>query len=415
MQISIKEIEQCKLTVSYEADAEEILNKRADILTAFKKAPVPGFRQGKASVDAIKIHYRQQIEEALKRGLAEDAYHNTLFEKKLRPHGAPKFNSLILSDGKFTCEFDMHTKPDFELAPYKDLELPKPNSVANVVDVTEKMLQELRVKFGEVMPYADTDFIQTGDNVIINYDGFLEDQKLDNLCAEGEMLTVGRSSLPAFDDNLLGMVIGDTREFDLTVPETGLPSLAGKKVHIKATLSMGSKTIPAPLDDTLAVKMGKKDFNELRAFVSSTAAMQVEAASKGAVNEAISNRLVNDNLFKIPNWLTLSEAQYLVSSSKLDWDKLEDLDKEKYLELAEKNVKLSLVLDKIREAEPEAQLTDHEVFDVVKQNISRTKMNTSMDDIIKELNRTGYLQILFSRIRDEYVMDFIVKNSKMLE
>src|SRR5277367_2697207 len=102
MQIEINEIEACKLSVHYEANALEIMDKRAEVQTAFKKAPVPGFRPGKASMDAIKLHYRQQIEESLKRALAEDAFHNTLFEKKLRPHGAPKFNSLLLDGGKFT-------------------------------------------------------------------------------------------------------------------------------------------------------------------------------------------------------------------------------------------------------------------------------------------------------------------------
>src|SRR5271166_2362217 len=122
MEIEVKENEPCKLTINCTANAGEILNKRAEVLTSFKKAPVPGFRPGKATVDAIKLHYKDQIEESLKRALAEDAYHNTLFEKKLRPHGAPRFNSLLMVDGKFTCSFDLFTKPDFELLQYKDLE-----------------------------------------------------------------------------------------------------------------------------------------------------------------------------------------------------------------------------------------------------------------------------------------------------
>ena len=67
MEIEVKEVEPCKLSIRYVANAEEILNKRSDVLTAFKKAPVPGFRPGKASVDAIKVHYRHQIDESLKK------------------------------------------------------------------------------------------------------------------------------------------------------------------------------------------------------------------------------------------------------------------------------------------------------------------------------------------------------------
>lgn len=81
MEIQIKELDACKLLVCYNADAGQILDKRGEVLNAFKKAPVPGFRTNKVPLDAIKVHYRQQIEDSLKRALAEEAYHSTLFEK----------------------------------------------------------------------------------------------------------------------------------------------------------------------------------------------------------------------------------------------------------------------------------------------------------------------------------------------
>src|ERR1700722_7473023 len=252
MQIEIKEIEPCKLSIHYVAGPEEILNKRGTVIEAFKKAPVPGFRPGKATVDAIRMHYKDQIDESLKRALAEDAYHNTLFEKKLRPHGAPRFNSALLADGKFTCDFELFIKPEFELAPYKDLEIPKQAEPHTGDEVAELMLQDLRVRFGDVSPYGENDFVQAGDNIIIDYEGFLDGQKVDAISTTGDMLTVGKSALPDFDNNLLGMTVGETREFDIVVPPNGLPSMAGKLVHLKATLSMGSKTAPCPLDDTLA-------------------------------------------------------------------------------------------------------------------------------------------------------------------
>jgi trigger factor len=415
MEIEIVENEPCKLTVHYIADALQILNKRGEILQAFKKAPVPGFRPGKASIDAIKIHYRQQIEESLKRALAEDAYHNVLFEKKIKPHGAPKFSTLMLADGKFSCDFDLFTKPEFELAPFKDLEIPRPHSEMNENEMTEKLLQELRVRFGDVIPYGDGDFIQTGDNVILDYESTIDGVRVDNLCAEGEMLTVGASKLTVIDDNILGMAVGDTREFEFSVPEAGLPSLSGKLVHFKVTLNTGSKSIPCPLNDELANKLGQPNMTELRKFVGSAALGKIANQDRANLNEAVAVRLVAANTMSVPNWMTLSEAQYLAHQAKLEWETMADEDKEKYMEMSEKNVKLSLILDRIRETEPEAQLTDQEVFDIIKRNLSNTKLKTSLDDIIKEMNRTGYLQILFSRIRDEHALDYIVKSVKVID
>src|SRR5579885_2472485 len=331
MQIEVNELEPCKLAIKYEAGAMEILDKRGTIIDAFKKAPVPGFRPGKASVEAIKLHYRQQIEDALKRALAEDAYHNTLFEKKLRPHGAPKFTSLLMDGGKFVCEFEMYTKPDFELAEFRNMEVPKPHEDVTSSEVAEQMMQELRMRFGDTHPFEDEDFVQSGDNVILDYEGTVDGEVVPHLTAQGEMITVGRSQVASFDDNLLGMKVGELREFDFAVPGGGLPSISGKTVHFKVTLVQGAKNEPSPLDDSLAAKLGKKDFNELRDFVQATANGRVANGFKMKVHEALAKRLIADNKIDVPNWMTLSEAQYLAHQSQLDWANVADEDKERFM------------------------------------------------------------------------------------
>ena len=415
MEIEVNELEPCKLSVRYKANFLEISDKRAEVQPAFKKAPVPGFRTGKATDDAIRMHYGKQIDESLKRALAEDAYHNTLFDKKLRPHGAPKFNSLLLDGGSFVCEFEMHTKPDFELADWKSFEIPRPHEEHTTEEVAEKMMQELRERLGDVVPYGDDDFVQMGDNVIVDYQGTIDGQKVDSLCVEGEMLTVGKSPLEGFDNNLFGMKMTDTREFDFVAPLGGLQSLSGKTIHFKVTMVTGAKSVPCALDDEMAKKMGKNDFAELKEFVDQAAFARVANFNKVKVQEAIAKRLVAENKVSVPNWMSLSEAQYLAQQSQLDWNTMPDGDKERFVEMAAQNVTLSLVLDKIRETTPETQLTDQEVFEIIKQNLAQTKVTQSLDEVIQQMNKTGYLQILFARIRDEHAMDHIVKNTKLVD
>lgn len=416
MQIEVTELEPCRLSVHYEANFLEISDKRAEVENAFKKAPVPGFRPGKpVPPDAIRVHYRQQIDDSLKRALAEDAFHNTLFEKKIRPHGAPRFNNLLLDGGKFTCDFEILTKPDFEVPDWKNMEVVKPHGEVEASVLAEKMMQELRVRLGEVSPYADTDFVQSGDNVIIDYKGSVDGEVVESLVAEGEMITVGNSPLAAFDNNLLGMSLDETREFDFVAPAQGLPSLAGKTIHFVVTLKMGSKTVPCALDDEMAKKMGKTTFAELQETVAQAAFARSAGMKKMAIQEAVARKLVDSVDIKVPNWMSLSEAQYLSHQSQVDWNTMPDADREKMIEMAEQNVKLSLILDKIREAEPEAQLTDQEVFEIIKQNLANTKVTQSLDEVIQQMNKTGYLQILFSRIKDENTMDFVVKSIKLID
>lgn len=415
MEIVVTELEPCKLAIAYQADADQILKKRGEVMDIFRKAPVPGFRKGHADSIAINAHYGKQIDESVKRGLAEDAYHNALFEKKIKPHGAPTFNNLMFADGKFSCEFQLYTKPNFELAPYKDLEVPKPHQDSNDNVLTEQMLQELRIRFGESIPYTENDFVQDGDNVILNYESFIDGVRVEALCSEAELLVVGSNKVPLIEGNILGMKVEELREFDVVAPATSLPSMANKTIHFKVSVTTGSKNVPMPLDNSLAEKVGMKDMQELREFVHKAAMGKMANAEKTLINQAVSIKLVQDNKVEVPNWMSLSEARYLAHHAQLDWDTLPDEDKEKYMEMGAKNATLALVLEKIRESEPEAQISDEEIFEMIKQNLMKNNHQMSLDDIIKEMNRTGQLQILFARIKDENTLDYVVKNVKLIE
>ncbi len=418
MQIEVKEVEDFKVDVFYEADKEQIENKRKEVLNLFKKAPVKGWRPGAANIEVIKIQYRKEIDEALKRALVEEAFHNTIFEKSIKPFGVPEIKKVSLLNNKFSCEFSMHKRPDFEIAPYKDLEIPKQHIEFTAVELEQRLLQDARIRFGESIPFEENDFVQQSDNIIIDYKAFqLNDDgsstELTNLSQVGELLTVGKGQLSGFDDNLLGMKMGEIRSFSLKIPETGLPSVAGKDVKFEVLLTMGSKVRPMPLNDELAAKMGKKDMQEVQQFIAQLASAKVAETEKLAHIKQVQSRLLADNPIKVPHWLTLSEAQYLSHSASLSWESLSNEDKEKYLQVAEDNVRLALILDKIREEEPEAQLTDQEVLDMIRYSLSKTGQNA--EDAMKVMMQNGYLNILAARIRDEFVVDFVLKNSKIVE
>lgn len=412
MEIVVTENDYCKLEVKYEADKEQIDDKRVEVLSLFKKAPVPGFRQGKANIEVIKVHYKKQIEEALKRALAEEAFHNTMFEKNVKPLGQPDFSSILLQGHKFTCAFSVHKKPDFELAQYKDFEIPKPVRQFSVEDLTEKMLEDLRVQQGEMVPYTENDVVENGDKIIISYTGSIDGVVNEAVSEKAEFLTVGSSPIKEFDDNLLGMKIGETRKFSIKVPETGLPSFKGKEIEFELSMSMGSKINKIALDDSLAKRFGKETMEELRELVVAEASKKVEESERSDISKQISARLVENHDFKVPDWLTLSEAQYLAASSKKVWNELPEMDQEALLKVANQNVKLALVLDRIRDKEPEAQLSDQEVISIIKGSIQHAE---NADDKLKEMNDSGYLSILIARLRDENTLDFILKNSKIVD
>lgn len=414
MQIEVKELEPHILEVSYTAGIQEVLNKKGEVLNAFKLAPIPGFRKGKAPLDVINRHYKKQVDDSLKKALLEDAFHNTLFEKKIRAHGAPKFNKADLMGNSFTCEFEMHSKPDFTLVNLETLEVVKPHFSDSITEITEKMLQEMRVRKGSNEPFSEKDRAAMGDNVMLDYQGSCEGQVMDTLCAEGELLTLGRSAVKEFDENIIGMGLGESKSFSIKVGDNSFPSVTGKEVIFNVTLTMGSKNIPAPLDDSLAHGFGKANLAELRAAVAASATVQSANKQTELLHQAINNKLIAEHKLEVPNWMSSSEAQYLAQQSKVNWEALPDVDKEKLLKLASDNCKLALILEKVREEEPLASLSDQEVFEIVKSNLMKSNVK-DLDEAIKKMQANGYLQILFSRIRDEHTMDFIAKTVKVIE
>jgi trigger factor len=414
MEIQVQEIEPCKLTVIYNASALEVLDKKAVVIQAFKKAPVPGFRKGKATLEALSYHYKDQIQDALKRALAEDAYHNTLFEKKYKPHGSPYFKSYMIHEGKFTCTFDMAVKPEFELAPYKNLEIVKPHE-KSAINEAERLLQELRVRFGTTESFKEDDFVQENDDLVVDYEAFIDSEKIDSLSAQSEILTAGKNLLPDFDSNLYGMKLKETKEFNIKAPEDGLPSFAGKTISFKLTLNQANKKTPLPLNDELAIKLGRKDLEELKTHAHNQAAQMIVEQTKSQLQNNFCEKLVESNTINVPEWMSISEAKYLAHNSKLEWDKCPNEDKEKFISLANRNVKLSLILEKIREVEPEAQLSEQEVFEIVKQSMLKTKPDCNVMEELQRINQTGQLQYLMVKIRDEYALDACLKYAKIIE
>jgi len=413
MQIDTKEIEYCKLLVNYVAEKEDIADKKAEVLKAFKNAPVKGFRKNKANMKTIEVFYRDQISESLKRALAENAYHDTVFEKKVRPYGTPKFNSLLLVGDKFTCEFELLVKPDFEICDFRAFEIPKIHQEHSLEANVQHMLQELRVRYGTVTPYTETDFVQSGDSIILDYEGSVDGAKVNEISAVGEMMTVGSSNLVDFDNNLTGLKMGETREFDLVVPENGLPQLAGQKIHFKATITMGSKNEPCPLNDELATKLGKANFEELKQAVVMSATHGMQQSDRNKLSEAVAKRLIKEIVFRVPEFLSLAEAKYLAHNSKMEWDKLSDTEKDQFVVAGEQNVRLALIFDRVRDLEPESLLNDQEIFNIIKDNL--TQSGKPVEETIQEMSKSGSLQVVASRIKDEYTIDFICKNVKIVE
>lgn len=415
MEIQTKEPEYCKLEVHYEGNQEEIDLKKNEVLVAFKNAPVKGFTK-QPPMDAIRLRYAKEIDAALKQALCEEAFHNTLFQENVKAFSSPQFSNVMLTRNKFICDFTFNIRPKFTLGQYKDLEIPKQAMNINIDTAVEKAIQNLRIKFGDSKPYTEDEFVVMDDMIIIDYEVFDGDKKLDILSTQGQIVNVGQSTIANFDDNMLGMKVGEVRNFNIKVTEDALPSFAGKELKFVVTLVAGSKLIPCPLTDELARKAGQTTLEELRQQAVGICQAKQQETERNLHLQQILERLLTNTDIKVPDYLSLSEAKYLTSRSNVEWDTLETQDKEHYLKMADKNVKVALILESIREEEPEMQLSDQEVIEIIRNNYKMMKLSDQdIDKAMMEKNKTGELSVLAARLRDEHSCNILIQWSKFVE
>lgn len=418
MQIEIEEKEFCKVQVTYVAEPDKVIAKREEVIdTLFKevsKVAIPGFRKGRAHLDAVKMRYRKQIEESTRREMESLAESEILFETKMKTMFYPQVLNSQLTDSRFECQMLFMKKPPFELKKYKGLEIPKPHSPNTQFELAQQMLQELRVQYGDVIPYGENDFVQMGDRItmdvacnVFDTEGLLR-QNVKELTKEGVFYTVGNAFYKEFDDNIQGMSLGEHRKFDVL-----WDTQTSEKATFEVKVHMGVKTVPAPLDDSFAQKLGLESFDKLQSEATGAASKKIKDFELKSINDQITAQLMASHEFEIPGWLVAMDAQQLAMQHGLEWDKVDDESKTLLLAKAKDRVKLTLIMDAIREVEPDTQYSNNEIMDVIKSRL--VLQGQDPNKLLVEMKRSGKLFGVLAALQQEATYDWLVKNSTIIE
>jgi len=417
MQIELNELEKCKYDVFFIGD-QDFLNKKQeiinDILPNLRNFTIPGFRKGKATDEVYLNYFKKQVNKQVEQSLLNEAYNIVISEKNIKPFGSPLVKEVNFSDTSFSCKFTLFTLPDFELNQYKGLTLSKPY-LETPEEMTEKSIQDLRIKYANVKAFDENDFIQEGDQVIIDYQAYLDGSLLEDLNVQGDLITVGKSQIKGLDSNLFGMKLGEEREFVLSFEENDNFKYAGKTLEFKVKFVNGSKIILSALDDDFAKLFGFDTYQDLHNQIFTYASNRYQKNEFDAYTKQITSKLLENHSFELPSWIVSSQLQMFAKQNNLDLESLEQENKDLIVQSILDNIKISLILSKIRENEPEAQLTDEETINLAKTNFQKQVPDQNPDQILEQLHKNNQLMILLSRVKDEYVFDFIRKNSTIID
>ena len=262
MSLQVEKLEKNMAKLTIEVSAEELDKAiQAAYLKQRKHISVPGFRKGKVPRQMIEKMYGVEIfYEDAANALIPDAYANAYDESGLEIVSQPSIDVVQLEKGKpfiFTAEVAL--KPEVTLGEYKGLKVDKVSTRVTAKEVDAR-LEEEQKKNARTITVEDR-AVQDGDEVIFDFEGFVNGVAFEGGKGENYPLTIGSGAfIPGFEEQLIGVEVEKEVEVNVTFPEEyHAEELAGKEATFKCTVhEIKVKELPE-LDDDFAAEVSEFD------------------------------------------------------------------------------------------------------------------------------------------------------------
>ncbi len=404
-----------KIVLSAEMNADEWEKALQEAYERTKgKFNIEGFRKGKAPRKVIENFYGENIfyEDAFNKTIT-DFYINYLQDNKdIKPlKSYPDFNIDEIGKDGYKVTMTIALTPKVELGNYKNIEVKKIKHTVTDEDVKREIDNMLASQAKEIECDVDK-LVENGDIAVIDFDGTIDGERFEGGMAEDYPLEIGSHSfIDTFEDQLVGLKKGDTKDVKVKFPEDyGAKNLAGKDAVFYVTIKeIKQKQIPE-LTDEFAKTMGEfEDVNALKAFIKSALTKQAETRSQHETENALVDIIVENSKVKVPN--DMVEAQLDAIMNDLSYRLMyQGLTLDKYAEMmqttvdklrqdkksdAEKAVRTRLVLEEIIEKEDlkiseddiEVRLRElaensHKTVDEFKKSLPKQQLDYIINDII---------------------------------
>ena len=389
------------------------------------KVKVKGFRPGKVPRSILERYYRAQVESEVITKLIEDSYGKAVEENHLTPVTAPNVVDRAFEPGKdFTYTVTVEVKPEVSVEGYRGLEVEKPAVQVREEEVDAR-LKGLQDAHAQLKPVEADRPVQEKDLVVVDFEGSLGGKPLEGWKVKDHLAEVGSQSLVGgLDQQLAGLPLRQERDLVVTLPDDyPRKELAGKGINVRVQVKeIKEKVLPA-LDDEFAKEAGDfQNLQELKDRLRKNLEEQKQAQATQAAKEKLLDLLREKHPFGIPqsmidrqveNVMARTELQFARQGIKLDSAKL---DSEKLRESirpsAEKEVRGSLILEKVAEAEKIA-VSDAELEQKLEQ--LAVQMNQRVEAVKNFYQKKDRMEDLRAMMLEEKTLDFLLSQANVKE
>ena len=425
MSLQVEKLEKnmAKLTIEVPADDLEKALQSA-YMKQKNKISLPGFRKGKVPRQMIEKMYGAEIfyDDAANE-LIPKAYAEAYDECDLEIVSRPEINVVQIEKGKaFIFTADVATKPEVTLGEYKGLEVDKVSTRVTQKEVDAK-IQEEAEKNARTITVEDR-AVQDGDEVILDFEGFVDGEAFEGGKGENYPLTIGSGSfIPGFEEQLVGAETEKEVEVKVTFPEEyHAEELKGKEAVFKCTVhEIKAKELPE-IDDEFAAEVSEFDtLDEYKADVK--AKIKEEKASEGkrkqedqVVEQAIKNAsyeipeaMIDTQVMQMADEFAqrmqsqgLTMEQYFQFTGRTAEKMMEELKPQ-----AVKRIETRLVLEAVAKAE-NIEISDEKLDEEIAKMAEAYKMEA---DKLKEFMGENEKKQMKEDMAVQEAVSFLVENA----
>ena len=288
----------------FDAEVDKVFKKNAEKIT------VPGFRKGKAPRKIIEKMYGTAyfFEEAID-NLLPDEYAAAIAEAGIDPVSRPEIDVKSMDDNGVLLTAKVYTKPEAVVADYKGIEVKK-DKVRVTKDEIAAEIDKIRERNARILTLTDV-AAENGDEVVIDFEGFVDGVAFEGGKAEKYSLKLGSHSfIEGFEEQLIGKVPSEEL-FDINVnfpADYGAENLAGKPAVFKIKLHEVKRTDLPALDEEFVKDVSEFDtVAEYEADIKAKIKERKTADSDRKLEEDLINAIVEKTTVEIPDCMIETE------------------------------------------------------------------------------------------------------------
>ena len=397
------------------------------------KVRLNGFRPGKVPVSHLKKVYGRSVMAETIDQTIRDTNSQIFTERGFRLATEPKItmpteekavDDILTGKSDLTYTVSIEVVPPIQLADFRSFAVEKPVAVVSDADVDEsiKRIADQNRSFAAKGEGAKA---ETGDRVTISFKGTIDGTPFDGGTGENIQVVIGAGQfIPGFEEQLTGIAMGETRNLKVPFPKNyANEKLAGQPAEFETTATTIESPLDTAVDDEFAKTLGLESLDKLKQAVRERLAGEFAAATRQRVKRMLLDRLDDSHRFEAPPSLIEEEFKLMWNSIQAemqssgktfaDESTTEEAAREEYRKIADRRVRLGLVLSEIGEKN-KITVTDDEINRAV---IERARQMPGREKEVWDYyrNNANALAQLRAPIYEDKVVDFILELANVTE